>query len=650
MSLKLQKKTRRKTKQSFKRNTSRSPRAAGKDFYKAINQEWFSKTTIPPTQTVFGVSEEIEERIESQLGTLLKSCSTSDKDKERRLLGILRTSVITSANQPDNLKLTLSVLQSIQQIESPDDIATVMGEFRRYGIQTLFRMFGQYESKNRAVYTYTISPGGLGLPDPTYYLYGSMQRRSQYAAYKRMLKRLQQAFQIPHLSCVYRIERLLAAVLLQTDNDTKEYEKTGNELETQFPHIPFATFFDTVGVSFWRSRIFCVESMRWLHALNKMFLHLGLDHWKLLLSLEFLLFAVPWLPPPYSDITFQFYNVQLRGQTERLPLEKRAIYVAEQYATPILSRLYVESFVNPSIKKNVTTMVEDFLHVAEDRLLTVEWLEPETRKKAQEKVKKMRYLVGYPDRFQSYELPELNEETLLVNLLTLGEWTTQCEIQKLGQSITQRTDWEDGTFTVNAYYYSQVNEMVIPAGTLQPPFYDEKRSLAWNYGGIGCIICHELTHAFDKEGKEYDPKGFQNTWWTSTDNRNYNKQTKALIELYGNQRVEGFPVSGKKTLSENIADIGGMGIALDALRKKLADVPSEKQKQAYRDFFTSYAVSWRLEQRRKKKIQALIVDRHAPPSLRVNLVVAQFQEWYDAFEIQPSDPLYISPEKRIHIL
>jgi predicted metalloendopeptidase len=165
------------------------------------------------------------------------------------------------------------------------------------------------------------------------------------------------------------------------------------------------------------------------------------------------------------------------------------------------------------------------------------------------------------------------------------------------------------------------------------------------------VLCHEITHAFDKEGKEYDPQGFQKRWWTRSDNRNYNKQTKALIQLYSKQRLYGFPVSGKKTVSENIADIGGMGIALDALAKKLDSLKltAEERKQAYREFFISYAVSWRFKDKKKKRIQALIMDKHAPPFLRVNLVVSQFQEWYDAFDIQPGDTLYLPPEKRISI-
>jgi len=239
----------------------------------------------------------------------------------------------------------------------------------------------------------------------------------------------------------------------------------------------------------------------------------------------------------------------------------------------------------------------------------------------------------------------------LANLLALGEWETELELKKLGQPFSARKDWDDPSFVVNAYYYSEANEIVLPAGILQAPFFDEQATVGWNYGGIGCIIAHELTHAFDKEGKKYDPDGIQQRWWTAQDNRNYNEKTKALVKLYGSQKVYGLPVSGTRTLSENIADIGGMGIALDALNHILDSMKltKEDRNDAYREFFISYATSWRVKERKRKQIQSLITDKHAPPPLRVNLVVSQFQEWYDAFDIKSEDPLYIPPEKRIQI-
>ncbi len=630
----------------------------GDDFYTHVNGLWQKKTHIPPTKSVFGVSEEIEKRIQTQTKAVLQKCLESIRkdnstylDSIYSMLGTLAKSVNTADKQTINLNTVQTVLASIQGLNSKEEIGVILGEFQRYKIRSVFSMYGQYENKNKTLYTYTISTGGLGMPDPSYYHKKTLNRLTYFAQYKKFVQTLGKLFHIPNLHCVIPLESILAGVLLRVDRDTIEHERSGSELEHDFPYIPFQFLFETMGLSNWKHRTFFVESLRWLHTLNKLFHHLGLDYWKLLLSLQFILFSLPWLPPPYSNLSFQFYKKTLRGQLQKLPRKEQAIYVLQQYATPFFSKLYVEEIVNKETKPQIIQMIQEIKEAAEQRLEHTMWLEKSTREKAKEKIRKMRYSVAYPDSFEHHKIPFLQEDNLLYNLLTLGEWRTNYEIQKLGQPITQRKDWDDAVFIVNAYYYGQANEMIIPSGILQDPFYNANRSVAWNYGGLGCVLCHEITHAFDKEGKEYNPEGFQKRWWTRTDNRNYNKQVKALIELYSRQRMYGFPVNGKKTLSENIADIGGMGIALDALTKKLdiIKLTEEERKQAYRDFFISYAVSWRSKDKKKKRIQALIMDKHAPPFLRVNLVVCQFQEWYDAFDIKPENKLYLPPEKRIRI-
>ena len=624
----------------------------GENFYQFVNHAWLSKTKIPATKSAFGVSEEIEERIDHQIQTLVDNCISHPHSDAERMVGTLATSVLSAESDPTNLDVVHSVLQSIQAIQTPEEVAVFMGEFTKYKIRNLFYIFGQYENKHDTKYTFSIGIGALGLPDPSYYSKKSLRRGMYLSLYKRMLSRLSKRFDLPGLPSIITLERKLAAVLLKITNELPETARMGSDLQDTFRHIPFDSLMKTIGIPSWQQRLYIVESNQWLHTLNGLYEELDLDQWKLMLSLQFLLFALPWLPSSYSQLSFQFYRKELKGQEKPLPREKQAVYVVEQYASSFLSQLYVENSLDVSIKPHVISMLKDLLVSAQERVKTLDWLEPKTKEAAQEKIKKMKYLVAFPDRFEHHTVPKLSEKTLLINLLELGQWETEMQIQKLGQPISQRTGWDDAVFVVNAYYYSQANEMILPAGILNPPFYDQHQSIGKNYGGLGCIIGHEMTHAFDKEGKEYDPKGFQKRWWTPTDNRRYTMLTKDLVALYGHQKIQGFPVSGYKTLSENIADIGGMAIALRALQAKLDEMPltQDERHQEYRDFFTSYAVSWRVKEKERKSLQALLLDKHAPSVLRVNLVVSQFQEWYDAFEIQPTDTLYIPPEKRIHIL
>jgi predicted metalloendopeptidase len=656
----LSKKVRKYHKKSSKQTKKhRVSSGAGHDFYQFVNQSWLANTNIPETKVAYGVSEEIERRIETQTQEILKeakqlakhSVPSEYKQTLQHMIGLLAMSVETADTQGNNLETVKQILSSIQSLQNQEEVAVVLGEFNRYKLRNLLHIYGQYENKNDTNFSFTIGIGGLGLPDASFYHKKSMHRSTYYAAYKRMITRLGNLFGLPNLKCVLSLERILAGVLLKTEYESIEHKRKGAELEKEFPQIPFSVLFETIGLSNWRTRIFFVESLRWMHTINKLFHHLGLDYWKLLLSLEFLLFALPWLPPTYFNLSFGFYRNLLRGQSKQVPRSKQAIYAVQSFAAPFFSQIYKDKLVDTSIKPKIETLVQDCLQIAQERLSTVEWLEPKTRVKAQEKVQKMKMAVAYPDSFETFSIPKLSEDNVISNLLILGEWQMNHDIQKLGQPLSKRKDWDDALYVVNAYYYEQANEMIIPSGILQPPFYDANASMAWNLGGIGCIICHELTHAFDKEGKEYNPEGLQEKWWTALDNRRYNEQAKSVIDLYGKQSVAGFPVSGKKTLSENIADIGGMGIALDVLKHKLDELrlTQKERHEAYRDFFTSYAISWRVKEKKKKRIQALIMDKHAPPSLRVNLVVSQFQEWYDAFEITPKDKLYLSPEKRIRI-
>ncbi len=643
-----------------KRTSSGSPRP-GSDFYTYVNAAWLHKTTIPPTKSSYGVSEEIEDSIDNKTQTILHDCLKTAKKhpssddsyetKAERMVGTLAESVLSLEQGQTNIRTLQSVLASIQSLQSKDEVAVVVGEFARYKIPSVLSFTAQYENKNDTRYTYILGLGSVGLPDPSFYFKKTYRRSLYLAGYKRMLRLLEEKFDVPRLSCALRVERILAAVLWNAQGDTLDTKLKGSELETMFSHVPWDSLFSAFGLSAWRQRVFVMESKRWISTLNKFFHTLGLDYWKLLLSLEFLLFSLPWLPSKYSHISFDLYRSLIRGQHEPVSKQKKALYVVQQFASPFFSRFYTERIVPKTLKSSATKLLEQLIVFADKRLDTLEWLEQQTRDKAQVKLRKMKMSVAHPDSFERLPIPTLQDNALLANLLTLGEWETDLELSKLGQPLRDRQSWDDPTFVVNAYYYSQANEMVLPAGILQPPFYDQTKSIGWNYGGIGCILGHEMTHAFDKEGKEYDPNGFQKHWWTPQDNRKYNEKTKALIELYGSQKVYGLPVSGTKTLSENIADIGGMGIALDALNHTLDEtkLTKEERNNEYRNFFVSYATSWRVKERKRKQIQSLITDKHAPPFLRVNLVVSQFQEWYDAFDIQPTDPLYLPPEKRIQI-
>lgn len=622
----------------------------GKDFFKFVNGKWLDSVNVPPYIPSFGVSEELEQSIETVLRGIMDKCMKKAESPIEIAVGTVAKSALNYQVQKNSVRSLQILLSDLRCLRDAKDIARMMGEFARYKIQGLFWLFGQYENQNKTQYTYTISIGRVGLPDLSYYKKTAPGRSKTLLRYANLLQTVGKLFNIDNLSSVIPLEELLAGAIEKSLSDSPFLLK-GSELEKEFPNIPFETLFDSFGFKTWKSEQIFVDSRNWLETVEKMFQHLPLDSWKLLFATELLLHFLPYLPPPYDDIYFSFFHKRLRGQTQKLPQRQLTIATLTDWMTPFMSKLYVEEYGDAIIKRNAGLLVKELVIAAKGRLEKTGWLQPATQKKAIEKVERMLVSVGYPDRFANLSVPTVKPDNFLENLLQLGGWQTSYEISRLGEKRENQKDWDQPVFAVNAYYYSQSNEMVIPMGSLYWPFYSPTAPLGWNYGGLGCVLAHELTHAFDEEGKEYDPDGFPKKWWTSSDNRAYNKKTKNLIQLFSSQKILDHPVSGSLTLSENIADLGGMAIALDALTNHLEihKLSEEDRKKAYQQFFISYAVSWRVKEKPEKVIQSLFLDHHAPPSLRVNLIVSQFDEWYSAFDISESAPMFISPEKRIRI-
>jgi putative endopeptidase len=629
--------------------------AKGKDFYKFVNGKWMDSVHVPPYITSFGISEELEQSIETALRGIMDDCvrKTESRNPEPGVevaVGTVAKSALNYQVQKNSIQSLQTLLSDLRCIRDTNDIARMMGELARYKVQGVFWLFSQYENQNKTKYTFTIGIGRVGLPDLSYYQKKAPGKSKTLLRYANLLQTVGKMFNIDNLSTIIPLEELLAGAIQKSLGEKSAFIKA-SELEKLFPNIPFEEIFNSFGWKTWKSEQVFVDSKNWLETVEKMFKYLPLETWKLLFATELILHFLPYLPPPYDDIHFSFFHKSLRGQTTKIPQRQMTIRTLNDWMTPFMSKLYVDKYGDSVIKRNTGLLVKELVVAAKNRLEKTEWLQPATRKKAIEKVDKMLVSVGYPDKFGKLSIPNVKPDNFLENLLSLGDWQTSYEILRLGEKRNEQKDWDQPVFAVNAYYYSQSNEMVIPLGSLYWPFYSPTAPLGWNYGGLGCVLAHELTHAFDKEGKEYDPDGFPKKWWTPSDNRAYNKKTKHLAHLFSSQKILGHPVNGNLTLSENIADLGGMAIALDALTNHLDThkISEEERKKAYQQFFISYAVSWRVKEKPEKVLQSLFLDHHAPPPLRVNLIVSQFDEWYSAFDIPETAPMFIPPEKRIRI-
>ncbi len=621
----------------------------GDDFFRYVNGKWLKHMPIPTFRSSFGVSEEIEIQIQQKLEHILKESTAfsakgekpkSKEEEMKDVIGRLGLSALRSGKQKYNIETLKDNLISFHCIRDKHDVASVLGKLNRFGILTLFEC---KIYQNRAF----LIPGDTGLPDISYYQAVAPGRTRTLFAYVNLCKEISKELDIADISNGIQIESAVAEKIDSTKDVVKQ-KVTGNQLKHKFPHIPWDLFFKEIGISNWKEITFSTN-LSFVKFLQQCFQHWPIEHWKQLFTLHTILDALPVLPPPFDKLHFEFFGKRLRGQIEKLPQDELFFNLCKDLLSIPLSYLYTKEYLKSEFKEKITRFVE---HI---RSLTIEhmkqsWLEEKTKETAIKKVQQMNLSISHPTKLPDLEIPFLHTEKLLYNIYCIREMNTKQSIHSLGKKYNPEEYWEEPPYAVNAYYNNETNQFILPAGSLSEPFYmDSKERIGWNYGGLGAIIGHELTHAFDIDGKEYNEKGERVNWWSLKDTREYNKRTNALVKLFDSQKILGKPVDGYNTLSENISDLGGLSIALDALKETIKHAPEEEQKKQIKDFFLSYAVSWRVKERPQKVLQSLFLDVHAPTELRVNLIVSQFHEWYDSFGVVTANKFYYPPEERIQI-
>jgi predicted metalloendopeptidase len=362
-----------------------------------------------------------------------------------------------------------------------------------------------------------------------------------------------------------------------------------------------------------------------------------------LVALHCLVHGLPYLPPPFDALHSSFFEGVLEGQTRKLPQHVLALDAIKEHLPAALGALYVARHVPAGFRAQATQFVRRIRDAAAVAVARSQWLSGAARAEAGRKLAAMRLSVGYADlRPEGAGARALRPDTFLENIYTLHSEKVDRLLGRLEHGMPGDS-WDDAPFLVNAYYYTNTNEIVIPVANFSEPFFragGAGGTGAWNYGGLGAAIAHEITHAFDTDGQQLNSRGRKRQWWSARNQRGLRHRQGRLMAIYD---AEG--INGKATLDENLADLGGLEIALAAAKAAgVLETPA-----AVREFFTAYAVSWRTKEQGAKKRQRLLADKHAPVEARVNLIVSQFDEWYEAFGVGPSCRLYREPRTRLHL-
>jgi putative endopeptidase len=547
-------------------------------------------------------------------------------------------------------------LKKIDRIQSTKDLFAVLADFHQRGIGGMFGIGFGPDSKNSSIYAVELEQGGLSLPDRDYYLKDSFAAKLKlYREHvKTMFTLLGEKSDVAatNADTVIAVETALAQASrsrVDLRDPNKNYNKfTTDELTAKTPAILWNYFFADLQLAPPSYEI--VGQPEFFDALNQMVQTRPLSDWKTYLRWHLLHGSAPYLSSAFEKENFNFYGKTLSGQPEQEPRWKRAAHILDGNIGEALGQLYVEKCFAPEAKARMQALVENLKSVFHDRIERVTWMTDETKAKALAKFATFTQKIGYPDKFRDYSSIVIKRDDLLGNVLRASAFESQREIARVGKTV-DRTEWGMTPETVNAYYNPEINEIVFPAGILQPPFFDVTMDDAVNYGAIGVVIGHEMTHGFDDQGRKYDGAGNLNEWWTPADSAAFDARAQKVIDEYNRfEALPGLNVNGKLTIGENLADLGGVNISYEALQRALAKDPSQRKNidgfTPEQRFFISFAQVWRTNVRDAEAQRLVTVDPHSPGQFRAYGPLLNFQPFYDAFNIKPGSPMWLPPEKR----
>jgi len=635
----------------------------GDDFFRYVNGAWFDKAVIPSDRTSTGSFLDLDIQSEDRVRAIVDGLEAR-KDNltpdEKRVRDLYHSYVDTKRIEELGLKPAEKDLQAIEAVKTPVDVARVMGSVPM-GTASIFRTSIGVDDKKPDAYAVFLRQSGLGLPDRDYYLLdepGIVSARTAYRAYVAQTLTLGG---IPDADkkaqAIFELETQIAKIHWARA-DRRDADKVYNpmsvaELEQLAPQFPWAVYLNETGISGTQqgTRRVVVAEKSAFAPLAALFAKTPVDVWRDYLTFHYLSDHASYLPKRFDDARFDFYGKVLGGQAQQLAREKRGVRFIDGVIGQGVGKIYVARYFPPEAKAKAQDLVRNLLNVYRARIQTADWMSPATREKALEKVANFTVKIGYPDKWRDYSKFEANPDDLLGNAErgSVFEWNRK--LVRLDEPV-DRSEWGMSPQTVNAYYDESMNEIVFPAGILQPPFFDPNADDAVNYGGIGAVIGHEISHGFDDQGSKYDAKGVLENWWTADDRKNFEARTEALAMQYNAYSpVKGMFVNGKLTLGENIADLAGLTVAEAAyhLSLKGKDAPVRDGFTGDQRLFLGFGQVWRYKAHEATARQRLLSDPHSPPEFRVNGTVRNVDAWYQAFNVTPGDKLYLAPDARVHL-
>lgn len=623
---------------------------ACQDFYQYANGNWLAHTTIPAAYSRWGTFNELADHNQEVLHTILDSLATADAPHgtNGQKVGTFYATCMDSAAADSNGAAPLAgELARIDSIGTKAELQEEVGRLQRYGVGVMFRFGGRADDKNSAQTIAVAGQGGLGLPDRDYYTKtdsNSVDIRNAYVAHiARTLELLGQPAMSAQLDAknIMSLETQLAQASMtrvqQRDPNAVYHKMSLQRFQMTTPHFDWTAYLDDGGLIIDSLN---VRQPKFFVALDGLVSEAPLSWWKAYLKWHLVSSEAPWLGEKFDQEAFSFQQ-QLTGAKEQLPRWKRCLQATDRGLGEALGQEYVQRAFPPAAKARALTMVHNLEAALKDRIQQLTWMSDTTKTRALAKLAAFTEKIGYPDKWRDYSALDVRNEPFVLNQMRARRFAVEYNLHKIGKPV-DRTEWGMTPPTVNAYYNPTMNEIVFPAGILQPPFFDPNADDASNYGAMGAVIGHEMTHGFDDEGRQYGPKGNLEDWWTADDAKRYDVAAQRIIEQYdGYVAVDSVHLNGKLTEGENIADFGGLTVAYHALEHALEGKPHQiiDGFTPEQRFFLAWAKVWRQLQRPQMARMLVRVDPHSPGKWRVNGPLSDMPEFAKAFQCQAGDPM-----------
>jgi predicted metalloendopeptidase len=630
------------------------------DLYRFAGGSWLKNTPIPSDRSNYGSFIILDDQAQEEVRQLIVAASTQANrptGSEAQKVGDFYLAYMDT-NRVESLGLAplKDELARIDAIATPRDVARYIGHSQRIGLAQPFAWFSSPDNKNSSVYLGALYQNGLTMPDRDYYLspdekYANF--RAKFAEYvEQMLARAGERDAKSAAARIAALETRLANyqwTKVQNRDPVKTYNPmTLPEYQKLAPGFDWMAFFEGMGAPAQRLD---VNQPSFIKGIAQLVKTVPVSDWRVYFKFQLLDDYAPGLSAQFADLEFGFHEKTLNGVPEQRPRWRRAVNSMDRNMGELIGRLFVESHFGAEAKANMLALVGNLIRAFDSSIDGLEWMSPETRLEAKKKLSKITVKIGYPDKWRDYSALTVRSDDLIGNLLRASEFQHNRYVARTG-GLVDKGEWLMTPQTVNAYYNSTTNEITFPAAILRWPFFDMTADPAVNYGGIGSVIGHEISHGFDDSGRQYDGDGNLRDWWTADDGAKFKQRAGALVKQFNGYSVlDGRHLNGELTLGENIGDLSGMAVAYKAYKLALGGktAPEIDGFTGDQRFFLGWAQVWRRNYRDAELLKRLVTDPHSPSEFRANGPSSNVDAFYDAFGVKPGDLMYRPPNERVKI-